>query len=106
MTALVVDVARQFAAHTTHATKAGYWKNLTATGIVFGGPCILLGFMVNSTNVGTLQLFDNATTNTNPTGGIITPAAGQFIAYPAILLAGLYAVIAGTALDVTFFTQR
>lgn len=103
MTAKVVDVARQFAAASVHTTQGGYWKNITASGVVFGGPCILIGWYVNNTTAGTLILFDNATTNTGPTGGLITPAIG-FQWYPAVLQNGLFVTVGG-AIDATFFYQ-
>lgn len=96
------DVALQFNPWTQHTTQAGYWVNRTTSGIVLAKPGSMIGFYVNSTNVGTIQLFDNPGAAANPIGGVITPTIG-FQWYPAILLTGLFVTIAGTALDVTFF---
>ena len=103
MTAGPVDVARQFNPWTQHTTQAGYWVNKTASGVVFAGPCDLLGFYVNNTTAGTLLLYDNASTNANPVGGLITPAIG-FQWFPAVLKAGLFITVGG-AIDATFFDQ-
>ena len=103
MTASVVDVARQFTPLTQHETLAGYWVHLTASGQVFAGPAILLGFRVNSTTSGTLVLGD-ALTATNPVSGTITPALG-WNQFPGVFKVGIYATIAGTALDVSFLYQ-
>lgn len=103
MTTKVVDAASGiYGSYVVHGTQGGSWLNRTASGIVSNAPCMLIGFYVNQTTAGTLQLFDNASAAANPTGGIITPALGlQW--YPAILLNGLFVNIAGTLLDVTFF---
>lgn len=76
--------------------------NLTATGNVSGvsRDCTLIGFFVNSTNVGTLVLRVGGSSGTAL--GTITPAAGLFYRYPMSCPGGLHATIGGTALDVTF----
>lgn len=102
MTAKVYDVGQSYGGFTTHSTQAGFWLNRTTSGIVSAVPCQIIGFFVNSTNVGTIQLFDNAAAASNPTGGVITPAVGMQW-YPGIFFSGLFVAIAGTALDVTFF---
>ena len=76
----------------------GNAKNLTATGPVTTGACQLLGFSVNSTNVGTLVLSDGGAA----ISGTITPAIG-YHRFPADCGGALSATIGGTALDVTFF---
>lgn len=103
--AKAVDVGLEYAPATQHTTQGGYWVHVTANGVVVGAPCQMIGFYVNSTNAGVIQLFDNATVAANPLGGLITPAIG-FQWFPAILLNGLFASIGGTALDVTFFVIR
>lgn len=83
-------------------TEYGTCVNLTATGNVIATTnCILLGFYVNSTNVGTLVLKRGGASGT-ALCGTITPAIG-FHRFPASVPGGLYATIGGTALDVTFF---
>lgn len=82
--------------------ESGGYTNLTATANVSPVPKTLLGFLVNSTNAGTIQFYDSATTTTStPITGLITPAAGVFIPIKAYAVNGIYAVIGGTALNVT-----
>lgn len=102
MTARGIDAGLEFAKATVNTARGGTWKNMTASGLVTGNSGVLLGFFVNSTNVGTLILCDS-NNQTVPMGGVITPAAGNFYTYPALFLSGLSVTIGGTALDVTFF---
>ena len=81
--------------------ECGGYKNITATGAVSTGPCQLIGFYVNSTSSGTLVLRDGGASGT-VMSGTITPAIG-FHRFPANVGTSLYATIAGTALNVTFF---
>ena len=81
--------------------EVGGYKNITATGAVSTGACQLIGFYVNSTTVGTLILKDGGSGGT-AMSGTITPAIG-FHRFPANVGTSLYATIAGTALNVTFF---
>jgi len=81
--------------------EVGGYKNITATGAVSTGACQLIGFYVNSTNAGTLVLTDGGAGGT-AISGTITPAIG-FHRFPANVGTSLYATIAGTALNVTFF---
>ena len=76
--------------------------NLTASGAVYGGPCKLIGFYVNSTTGGTIVIKNGGSSGT-AVSGTITPAIG-FHWFPASLSAGCYATIANT-LDVTLFFQ-
>lgn len=105
MTASAVDVGKQYDPATVHSTQGGYYVNRTTTGQVLAAGGMIIGFYVNSTTAGTIQLFDSPTTNATPSGGVITPAIGMQW-YPAVFLNGLWVVIAGTALDVTFFVIR
>jgi hypothetical protein len=105
MTVKVVDVGQQYAGATVHGTQGGYPVHLTASGQIFAGPGILIGFFVNATSAGTIQICD-ALTNTNAISGVITPAAGQFCWFPSIHLVGIFAQIAGTSLDITAFYQK
>ena len=81
--------------------EVGGYKNITASGAVSTGACQLIGFYVNSTNAGTLVLTDGGSGGT-AMSGTITPAIG-FHRFPANVGTSLYATIAGTALNVTFF---
>ena len=79
--------------------------NADASAVLFVGPCEVIGFYVNSTNVGTIVIHDSESTGTNNAiTGTITPAIG-WREFPAALSAGLRAVIGGTALNVTFFIK-
>ncbi len=84
--------------------KSGQAKNITSTAVVNAHPCNLIGFYVNSTNGGTIVIHDKATAAANAVSGTITPAIG-FHWFPAALGQGLYAVIGGTALNVTLFYE-
>ena len=77
-------------------------SNLTSTAAVTTKPCFMAGFYVNSTNVGTIVFRDGGASGT-AISGTITPAAGTFHWFPAIIGGSLHATIAGTALDVTIF---
>jgi len=81
--------------------EVGGYKNISATGAVSTGACQLIGFYVNNTTAGTLVLRDGGASGT-VMSGTITPAIG-FHRFPANVGVSLYATIAGTALDVTFF---
>ena len=81
--------------------EVGGYKNITATGAVSTGPCQLIGFYVNNTTAGTLVL-RNGGASGEVMSGTITPLIG-FHRFPANVGASLYATIAGTGLDVTFF---
>ena len=81
--------------------EVGGYKNITSTGAVSTGACQLIGFYVNSTSSGTLVLTDGGAGGT-AMSGTITPAVG-FHRFPANVGTSLYATIAGTALNVTFF---
>jgi len=81
--------------------QTGMYKNITATGNVANSSGELLGFYVNSTTSGTIQFYDSATTGTGtPITGVITPAVGWHF-LPVSTASGIYAVIGGTALNVT-----
>ena len=81
--------------------EVGGYKNITATGAVSTGACQLIGFYINNTTAGTLVLRDGGASGT-VMSGTITPAIG-FHRFPANVGVSLYATIAGTGLDVTFF---
>lgn len=74
----------------------------SATANVKASDGVLLGFYVNNTSTGTLILYDSATTGTAvPITGTITPAIG-WNPLPVAFVNGLYAVIGGSSLSVTF----
>lgn len=81
--------------------EVGQAVNKTATADVTTANCALLGFYVNSTNVGTLVLRRGGSGGT-VLCGTITPAIG-YHPFPSRCPNGLHATIGGTALDVTFF---
>jgi hypothetical protein len=63
----------------TPVQTAGNYKNMTATGTVFTGPCALLGIMVSSASgTPTIKISDGANTVANtftPTGATFYPVA-------------------------------
>jgi hypothetical protein len=82
--------------------EVGVFKNLTASANVKPNEGFLLGFYVNSTSAGTIQLYDDPSTGTTtPMSGVITPAIG-FHRFPAAFATGLNVVI-GSTLNVTMF---
>jgi hypothetical protein len=82
----------------------GGWKNFVATGQVSATPGAIIGFYVNNTTAGTLQLYDDPSAAANAITGLITPAIGWH-PFPVKYAKGLRAVIGGT-LDVTFIVAR
>lgn len=81
--------------------EAGNYSRRTATGNIKSVSGVLIGFYVASTTSGTIQFYDDAATGTTtPITGVITPAVG-WNPLPVAFANGLYAVIGGTALDVT-----
>lgn len=97
--AKVYDVGQSYAGYTQPTTQAGIPIRLVATGQVFAGPGLLLGFYVNNTTAGTLILYD-ALTATAPISGTITPVIG-WNNFPSIHLVGIFATLA--TIDITFF---
>ena len=71
--------------------------NLSASGVVSKGRCRLLGYVVNSTTSGTIQILDNGTA----LGAAATPSQG-YNAYPFNCVGPVTCIIGGSALDVTF----
>ena len=86
-------------------SESGGAKNMTATGNITGtgtnSQSQLIGFYVNSTNVGTLVLRSGGSSGV-VLSGTITPAIG-FHRFPVVADNPLHATIGGSALDVTFF---
>lgn len=85
----------------TSAPEGGTPVNLTASGLVYTGQCKIVGFYVNSTNVGTLKLWDNTAGSGTVLNNTMTPAIGWHPLGHELTGTGLYATIGGTALDVT-----
>jgi hypothetical protein len=82
------------------------FKNLTASGVVIGGPGILSGMYVNSTSSGTVKLYNNASAATGDViFNTITPAIGYHYLGDVQASVGVYASMAGTARDITFFIK-
>lgn len=86
--------------------QVGIPVNKTATANISALDGAMLGFYVNSTTTGTVQFYDSATTTTTiPITGVITPAIG-WNPLPITFANGLYAVIAGSALNITAVLVR
>ena len=77
------------------------YKNLTASALIKTGAGVLKGLYVNSTNAGTIKFWDNTSGATTVINNTITPAIGYHDLGSVAFNTGLYATIAGTALDVT-----
>lgn len=73
---------------------------LTDDGIVSKVAGSLVGFYVNSTNAGTIVIYDGTDATGTAISGTITPAIG-WREYPAFCTTGCFFEIAGTALNVT-----
>ena len=80
-------------------------NNITASTLILTGKGILCGFLVNSTNAGTIKFWDNTSAAGQVITGTITPAAGAYFELGGdsgiAVNTGIYVTIAGTALDVT-----
>ena len=81
-------------------SESGTPINLTDDGIVSKTGGTLLGFYVNSTNAGTLVVYDGTTAAGTVLSGTITPAIG-WLEFPASCKTGCFVAIGGTALDIT-----
>lgn len=81
------------------------FKNLTVSGAVKTGKGVLVGMYVNSTNAGTVKIYDNTAGSGTVINNTITPAIGYHDLGRASFSTGCYATIGGTALDVTFYYQ-
>lgn len=79
----------------------GAAKNLTGTAAVSTGPCQLIGFYVNSTSAGVLNLKDGGSGGAALCGSI-TPAIG-FHRFPATVGSSLYFTLVSGSIDITFF---
>lgn len=75
---------------------------VSASGIIFNGPCQVIGLLVNATSSGTVALYD-ATDGNGSAFAAITPALNTFVPIDAACATGLYFVKGGTSINVTFF---
>lgn len=87
---------------TTYPAGATY-VNLSASGVALTGAGVLVGMYVNSTNVGTIKLWDNTAGSGTVINNTITPAIGYHDLGRCAVGTGVYATIGGTALDVTLY---
>ena len=85
----------------TYTAEAGYPINLSASGVVCANPCTILGFYVNSTSSGTMNLLDGGSGGT-ALDGTITPAIG-FHRFPAMCSTAAYFTKVSGTIDVTVF---
>lgn len=79
------------------------YRNLTASALVKTGKGTLVGMYVNSTNAGTIKFWDQTSAAVPVLNETITPAIGYHKLGNASFNNGLYATIAGTALNVTLY---
>jgi hypothetical protein len=81
--------------------ECGYPVNLTGSAAISTGACQLLGFYVNSTSSGTMNIKDGGSSGT-ALCGTITPAIG-FHRFPADVGTSAYFTKVSGTIDVTFF---
>lgn len=81
--------------------ECGQAVNLSGSAAITTGPCQLLGFYVNSTSSGTMNIKDGGSSGT-ALCGTITPAIG-FHRFPAAVGTSAYFTIVSGSLNVTFF---
>ncbi len=86
-----------------YTIEAGYPVNLSASGDICLKPCTILGFYVNSTSSGTLNIKDGGSSGT-ALDGTITPAIG-FHRFPAACTTSAYFTKVSGTIDLTFFFQ-
>lgn len=79
------------------------YENKTASALIKTGQGTLVGMYVNSTNAGTIKLWDNTSAAGTVINNTITPAIGYHDLGNCAFSTGLYATIGGTALDVTLY---
>lgn len=92
--------------HVTNHPVGLTYVNLSASGVVLAVPGRIRGMYVNSTNAGTVKLWDNASAGSGTViNNTITPAIGYHELGNAAVTNGVYATIGGTALDVTFYVE-
>jgi nitrogenase subunit NifH len=80
------------------AQYVGGYKQITATGNVSPIGCKLLGIFVSSSTLGTVTIYDSATTTTS-TKVVDTTVAltgGTWIPIPVAFASGIYIVVGGT----------
>jgi hypothetical protein len=90
--------------------KRNRFVNLTGSGgVVIAGEGILDSMYVNNTSSGTLRLFSSPTQAANEGGvmaGLITPAIGFHYLGNLHSTIGVYALMDGVSLDITFHVRE
>jgi hypothetical protein len=82
-------------------TQSQNYKNLTATGTVFTGPCGMFGiFVASASSTPTIKVTDGAATVVNT----FTPSAHTFYQMPARVNTSLVVTIGGTVDCTVFWT--
>jgi|694.fasta_scaffold84565_6 hypothetical protein len=82
-------------------TQSQNYKNLTATGTVFTGPCGMFGiFVASASSTPTIKVTDGTDTVVNT----FTPAGGTFYTIPARVNTSLVVTIGGTVDCTVFWT--
>jgi len=89
---------------TNHPTGLSF-VNLSASATVLTGVGRLRGMYVNSTNVGTIKIYDNTAASGTIINNTITPAIGYHDLGNALVGTGIYVAIGGTVLDVTIYYE-
>lgn len=77
--------------------ESGNAKNLSASGLVFTGPCRLLGiFVASASSTPTIKVWDNTSAAGTIVVNTFTPLAGQFYPMPFTCSNGIFVAISGT----------
>lgn len=77
--------------------ECGSYKNITASTLVFTGPCQLLGiFVASASATPTIKVWDNTSAAAPVVVNTFVPSAGVFYPLPFSLTTGLYVTIGGT----------
>lgn len=77
----------------------------TSDGLVYTGPCKLVGFYVNSTSSGVIK-FGDAVTSTNFINGDVTPAIGWHSMGDVYLATGLFFELVSGSINVTIVYEK
>ena len=79
------------------AQYVGGYKQITATGNVSPIGAKLLGILVSGSTVGTVTIYDSATTTTTTkVVDTVTLTAGTWLPMPIAFASGIYIVVGGT----------
>lgn len=77
--------------------EAGNYRNITASTLIFTGPCRLLGiFVASASSTPTIKVWDNTAGSGATVVNTFTPLPGTFYPMPFTLSNGCFVTIGGT----------